>query len=256
VRWLGANEYYFRPEVERRVAGLGVNVASCPPFESHPLHNHEKAGLLVLLHGDYVEENGSGDVAIPPFSCRYRPAGTRHSHRAGPRGATALHIEPEGASPRRLHYSRGVCAAKRSIETVILILDSTDVTQDLHGACTCLLEESLAAAVDRGCPKWLVRAREMVEASTTESFTLSQIAREVGISAMHLAACYRRTYGVSIVEHATSRRLGDAAALIIQGMPVGEAGVAAGFCDHAYFSRQFKRAFGRPPSALTGLKTV
>jgi len=256
VRSLGAFEYYFRPSVERRDAAFGVNVASCPPFENHPLHHHEKAGLLVLLHGDYVEDNGHGDVSIAPFSCRYRPKGTRHEHRSGPNGAIALHIELGVEAPGSLHYARGVQTPRCAIETVLLLLSSHDQTQDLAGACTCLLEESLLPPVDNTTPRWLLNAREMVEASTTGPFTLAQVAKEVGISPMHMAACYRRFYGVSIVEHATNRRLGHAAALILQGMPAGEAGVTAGFYDHAYFTRQFKRAFGRPPSSLTGLRTV
>lgn len=61
---LGAFEYYFRPKLDRRSDGFGLNVAVCPPNEFHPVHEHSNPGIVVVLRGQYVEEfEGSANDA-------------------------------------------------------------------------------------------------------------------------------------------------------------------------------------------------
>jgi AraC family transcriptional regulator len=135
---------------------------------------------------------------------------------------------------------------------------ATDVA-DRDGALAIesLTWEILAEAVDRGGahgagkdrPRWVERARELVEHSGVGSPGLAQIAAEVGVHPVHLAATFRRFYGCSIGEYSRRRRLEHARRLLAdRSSSLAQVAVQAGFADQSHLTRAFRRHAGVTPA--------
>ena len=102
-------------------------------------------------------------------------------------------------------------------------------------------------------PRWLNRAKELLDVQFPETLTHDQLAQAVGVHPVYLAHEFRRYYQCTIgqyvrrlrIEHA-SRQLASSAASL------AEIALAAGFCDQSHFSRVFKRLTGMTPAHFRG----
>jgi AraC family transcriptional regulator of arabinose operon len=91
---------------------------------------------------------------------------------------------------------------------------------------------------------------ELIAADPAAPLRVDQLAREVGLSPSRLAHLFRAETGDSIGNVVLAARLRRAATLLeTTGLPVGRIGVEVGFASPYYFSRQFRRRFGMPPTA-------
>lgn len=78
---------------------------------------------------------------------------------------------------------------------------------------------------------------------------LAEIARVVGVHPMHLAKLFRRRFGYSLGEFVRRRRVAWACGQLgDSGATVASIALAAGFADHAHFTRTFRRITGCTPS--------
>jgi AraC-like DNA-binding protein len=93
------------------------------------------------------------------------------------------------------------------------------------------------------------RTRDFLEASYLEPLTLPQIAAAVGASASHTQRAFRAHQGTTIVGYLQARRLERARELLrATDLSITEVAFAAGFSDHSYFTRLFRRETGMSPS--------
>jgi AraC-like DNA-binding protein len=83
--------------------------------------------------------------------------------------------------------------------------------------------------------------------------SLTEIAREVGMSGRHVHRLFLRHVGKSLHDYLLERRLEKARALLSQKsrkLQVKEIAFMCGFNSVAYFSNSFRKAYGVAPSAL------
>lgn len=96
------------------------------------------------------------------------------------------------------------------------------------------------------------RARELLGLHFRDSWSLSALARECGLSSFRLAHLFRRSTGASL--HAWRIRLRLHAALEVlresPGCDLTELALDLGFSSHSHFSASFRRCFGVAPSEL------
>lgn len=79
--------------------------------------------------------------------------------------------------------------------------------------------------------------------------TLHDLAAHVGFSPQHLNRVFRRVLGVTPLQYLTRMRLEQAAAMLVEGgHTVAAVARTFGYDDPYYFSRLFKRQFGRSPA--------
>ena len=82
-----------------------------------------------------------------------------------------------------------------------------------------------------------------------ETITIGHLAALCGISEPYLRKIFKNTYGVSPLSYIKKLRLNRAKELIELGeYSIHEAAEMAGFLDDSYFSREFKKEFGKSPS--------
>jgi len=82
-------------------------------------------------------------------------------------------------------------------------------------------------------------------------YTLDSLAAAVNYTPDHLVRLFRKHKGVTPIEYVIRCRMELAQQLLLfSGLPVRRVAETAGYHDVAYFSRQFSRRVGMPPSAF------
>ncbi|HEY0256532.1 MAG TPA: AraC family transcriptional regulator [Candidatus Methylacidiphilales bacterium] len=100
-------------------------------------------------------------------------------------------------------------------------------------------------------PAKFLECRERIDMHYSETLTLLDLARQVGLSVPHFCTEFRRHFGVPPIVYLNGRRMRVAAALLRgTGTRVGEIGRQVGYDDPYYFSKHFKAYFGVPPSVI------
>ncbi|AVC43206.1 helix-turn-helix transcriptional regulator [Achromobacter ruhlandii] len=134
----------------------------------------------------------------------------------------------EDATARRL-YMRA-----KALEALAIVLETMS---DAAG-------EPPAAPRER---RQLAQARRLIEARYGEEWTVSRLAREVGLSEKKLKAGFRQVAGRSVHAYLKSVRLDAAASMLEAGYSVTDAALATGFGNLSHFSKSFRQAKGVAP---------
>ncbi len=101
--------------------------------------------------------------------------------------------------------------------------------------------------------------KEYVRAHLGDTIYIGDIAASVYLNEQHLMRVFKRETGVSVLEYITGERLALSRHLLLTtSMPVNQVALQAGYENHSYFIRLFKRNFGVTPQAYrqNGGKTV
>ena len=95
------------------------------------------------------------------------------------------------------------------------------------------------------------QALALVHGRLAHSWTLDELARQVGLSRSTLSDRFARYMGISPMRYLSHRRLRQAAERLRQGQQsVAEIGYEVGYESEAAFNRAFKREFGVAPGAF------
>jgi AraC-like DNA-binding protein len=95
-------------------------------------------------------------------------------------------------------------------------------------------------------------AKAYLEALPGENVSLETLARAAGIGPFHLCRVFRQETGLSPHAYHVLVRVRLAKALLMQGIPLAQVAVDAGFSDQAHLTRHFKRTFGVTPGRYAG----
>ncbi len=80
------------------------------------------------------------------------------------------------------------------------------------------------------------------------NFAVTDITKALGISRSLLHVKMKTLFGMSITDYIRKRRLDKSVKLLQEGHSVSEVAYMIGFTDPSYFSKSFKRYFGKSPS--------
>jgi AraC-like DNA-binding protein len=93
----------------------------------------------------------------------------------------------------------------------------------------------------------LQRVREVLESEYARTVTISELAREAGLSTFHLIRVFRATFGLPPYKYLELVRIQQARRLIRHGFPLTHVVHATGFSDQSHLTRYFKRIVGVTP---------
>ena len=97
------------------------------------------------------------------------------------------------------------------------------------------------------------QARAWMEAHYSRPVTLEEIASDLHVSAYYLSHVFSQESDFTLFSYLTGLRMKRAADLLLGGeLNVSEVARAVGFEDPNYFSKVFKKHYGRPPSQFAG----
>ncbi|NLZ89043.1 MAG: AraC family transcriptional regulator [Clostridiales bacterium] len=95
---------------------------------------------------------------------------------------------------------------------------------------------------------YVSKALQYIDAHHADDLSISEIARQAGVSPDYFTRQFRQVTGITPIEYLCRYRLARAMALLRRGEAVQAAAGAAGFRSLSHFSREFKRHIGTTPS--------
>jgi AraC family transcriptional regulator len=97
----------------------------------------------------------------------------------------------------------------------------------------------------------VARAVHRIEMLLSESFSLSELARECGVSESYLGRLFREAFGTTAVGYVRARRVQRAEHLLRHStLPIKAVAAASGLPDLHFFNKTIRRALGQSPRAL------
>ena len=238
--------------------GVSFRRVRYAPHTRQGRHHHDRTSLTLVFEGSLDEVVGATREQAGPLSVVFKPAGTEHENRIGPRGARTLQIEFE---PEFLHgsdegaeswsWAHGGPAARRFLALV------RDLRSGDPGSLEAHLFDLLAGLRDddvrSGPPTWLARVVEELEDTYRSPRSVRDLAANASVHPVALARAHRRHFGCSITERLHARRVREAAGRLGTDDSLCAVAYSAGFSDQSHMTRVFKRVTGVTPGAFRGL---
>lgn len=255
-------EHHGEPERMRRVGDVVFAITRRKARTTVQEHCHDPATFIALLGGQHHWVSGQGRIKWSlPGIWYFRPPLLPHSHEACPTEIRSLGIQFSLDSAPALQglddsLVLDHALGRTIIEDLVQNLSAADKASDhaLLGAFHRLVAAYLRHArpvEDQNVRAWLASARRWLDENYLEPVQLTSCAQAVGAHPSHLARAFRAAFGVTVGDYIRDRRLEWAFdQLRSNDRKVSDIAVAAGFADHAHFSRVFKERYGQRPSDL------
>jgi AraC family transcriptional regulator len=235
-------------------------IANSPPAHV-PVHTHIDAHFVLITSGCYVS-SATGD-AHPRSTFIYNPPGTKHRdhfrHGAGSFFTVSLSSAQlsqllDTARPPRVAVHLRRERALGLAWALLMECVRWNSSSQLKAESLCL--ELLAETSDSSRPPrsspppWLLAACELIRDCPEQTPRVRDVAKSVGVHAVHLARAFRIFVGCTPGDLLRARRLELAAAALMKSEDsLVEISLASGFSDQAQFTKAFHRIYGVTPGA-------
>jgi len=242
----------------RAWGGLRAFEAVYEPRASLPMHEHSAPFFTYVLRGEYLERTPRNDRECRRGSVILHPPCDAHANAVGPRGTMSLNVEiaPELWGGAELG---GVSGQVLSGDVEWL---AASVWREFHrddAAAGLGMDEAVALLCGHVRPgqkspastsaRRLATSAEYISEHLTAAPGLAEVAQVAGVHPMHLARLFRKRYGYSMGEFVRRRRIAWACGQLAgSDRTISAIALAAGFADHAHFTRTFRRVTGCTPS--------
>jgi AraC family transcriptional regulator len=257
---LNPGQFHGLIQAKQEVGDLFFAITSRARGVAVPPHVHTHGTFLTLLSGRHHWVEGSGKIRWSVPGVWYYLAPDRvqeHAPARTPIVGLGIHFDPNlyGVEERFTSDLMLESDAGRRVASTL-----PDELRNPGASTEFLLQsaffELLAgfirteeADANLEPPKWLDSVKLMLDANFRQSLTLQSVASQVGMHPAHLARTFRRQFGMSVGEYIRDRRLEwSYKRLMSAEYKLAEIALAAGFADHAHFSRAFRSRYGMTPS--------
>lgn len=153
---------------------------------------------------------------------------------------------PVLAATNRLRYLRW--GLRRAVDSGAPMFAEYCATEIFHAASG----ETPAPLFSERAFAWYAErvhaVRERLDAEFAETFSVSDLARSVGMSLFHFSRVFTALIGLPPHRYLLRARLRAARDMLRQGRSVTETCYACGFGNLSHFSRSYARRYGDPPS--------
>lgn len=96
--------------------------------------------------------------------------------------------------------------------------------------------------------KLVNRTKLLLSSDLARRWTLSEIAKDTGVSPVYLTQVFRKVEGMPLYRYQLRLRLARALDLLGSYDDLTELGLDLGFSSHSHFSSSFRQAYGRTPA--------
>jgi len=245
------------------VAGFVLTETTHQPNHRLPRHNHELTNIAFVLQGSFDEILDRRSFDCQPQSLLIKPAGEAHANRYGTAGMRCLVIEFQQRRLESLHCWFQAFNQVSHIRGGKLSLLGMRIYKEfrLMDAATPLAIEGLmlelvaglsrqrSIPTERQRPRWLDRAREILEADFQNNVSLTRVAETVDVHPVHLARVFRKQFACTPGEYVRQLRISFACRQLSKtDTPLVEIALASGFAHQAHFNRVFKAQTGMTPA--------
>jgi len=244
-------------------------------FTEHVVERHSHAQYAIGVTHSGVQTfhcRGAAHASLPGDLLLFNPDEAHDGQRGTDEGFgyAILYVDPD-ALPRQLQRDAGThgsaffrepvvrdesgaAALQRAMAAIGQPQESlrgealtTEVLVQLllrHGETPRSAQAPLAAGRQR-----MLQVRDHIRAQASRDLSVSELAREAGLSRVHLSRAFAQHFGVPPHAYLNAVRLEHAKRLLCSGTPLAQAALDAGFADQSHFNRRFKGATGLSPGA-------
>jgi AraC family transcriptional regulator len=248
--------------LERELGDLQATVYSHPPLFSMPRHTHPNAYFSVILRGAYTETTRFKTREGRASTVIFHPAGETHAFRVHADELLCMTVTlGQGWAERVRPLSRpfDIGATFRGGRIYQL---GTRLFRELNkeDAASSIAVEGLVLEIiadasrqiepagRRTTPRWLMQAREALDHEYMDPPKLDDMAKRVGVHAVHLSRAFRSHFGCTVGDYIRQLRVEHARKQMSDtSTPLVAIAADAGFSDQAHFTRIFKRMTGMTP---------
>lgn len=218
---------------------IGLTMAGVQSFRYRSSMRHSLSGQALVLHPDEVHDGQAGTEDGFHYRIAYLAPALLQQVLGG---APLPFVDGGVSADRRLvRAARGLLstfdAAPGSLERDDALVDIATALRQVAGQPDLAGGDFLAAQ----------RAREYIHDALLSPLTLDQLAQAGGRDRWSLSRDFRRYFGTSPHRYVTLRRLELARQLMLNGMPLADSAVHAGFADQPHLTRHFVAAYGIAP---------
>jgi len=262
-------KYSGRALRDLHAAGWEITETLHPGGSTADWHAHEVGHFCLVVAGALVDEGQDTSRECGPGILLYFPPGVPHRDRFLGAGARCLNLRPparrgggprsgdgdgSGPVPRAEALDRVLVCGERASWLASGVYDRLRVDGERaipSGRQLADLFEA-TAPLDRPrpapAPRWLDRARTLIEDEWTDDARLGTVAERVGVSRFHLARRFRERFGCSVGQYVQRLRVTRARDLLLASdASLSSIAFATGFADQSHFTRVFGRHVGTSP---------
>ena len=226
-----------------------------------PEHAHERAYFCFVLQGCFAESYGSQSHECHATTLIFHPRGEMHSdyfHTA----ARCFNLQIDSKLTDRLQLQTPMMDCLAHFRGGLLAQLAARLYREFRGMdeLSPLVVEALTLEMvveafrhssrqqKGGPPRWLNRARKLLDDDFREPHTLSEISAYAQVHPAHLARDFRRRQGCTVGEYIRRRRIEFACDRISRSnASLSQIALEAGFSHQSHFSVTFKRVIGMTP---------
>src|ERR1700744_2126275 len=254
---------HFFGKSSRRFTGVNVVLSELAYREVRrlPRHSHQSAYVSLLMHGQYRDRLTGRLVDYTPFQAGFRPALTEHTDEYGSGVNRFFNIEIDapfldglladgggGSPPPMLCGARTAMFAcglyQNFLKDTFTELAAESVVAEIMGDVC-----SIRNVVERGKPRWLLRAVDYLHANMPRNLPLFEVAHAAGVHPVHLSRGFRLRFKTTMGSLVTHLRVQRACVALSAGsMTLCDIAADCGFADQSHFSRVFKAKLGVTPA--------
>ena len=249
----------------RATALPGVHVVEALSSYTFPRHAHDEYGVGLIVSGAQRSWSGRGQVQAGRGDMITCNPGEVHDGApiGGARAWRMLYLAPQlvadcAADIREgrgsdFEFDRPVVAERVPARLFAAAYPALTAP----GAGTLQAEEQLMlllariAAHERSAAfalsAALARARARIDEDPLTPITLTELAREAGMSRYRLVRGFAQALGVTPHAYIVQRRLVAARRMIAAGAPLATVATDCGFADQSHLTRAFARLYGHTP---------
>ncbi len=246
-------------------AGFRIVTARHAPRSTWILDGQGATAIMIVVAGSAREDTAAGTVMLPRSTIAVRPpARPFPSLEAGPSGAQTVTIELTDRALRAHPPAEQLLTTRQTFRGRSSVELAWRIAGELLGpdAMTPSALRVLVSGIVIGTSRFSLHHREaaathpmaaaaqrILDRQLATPPSLRKLAQRVGCSPEHLARIFRASFGFSVRDWITRRRVERGKLLLTESRrQIGEIAHALGFCDASHFARAFKRATTTTPA--------
>lgn len=254
----------------------GVEAVKSNTSHVFPRHTHQQFGIGVIIKGAQKSYSGRGVVeANAGDTITVNPGEVHDGEPIGNvnRSWNMLYLDPSLVLSATYDIGEGNTKTREFTHPVIRDANVTELVRKLFVTVTsdigqesarqgeelllilfrAVLHEHFGLDQPHSIPEGVFKAKKLIDDDPVVHITLSDLARESGLSRFQVLRGFARLTGLTPHAYIVQCRINAARRLIARGIPLAEAALTCGFADQSHLTRIFVRRYGISPGAYAAV---